>query len=555
MVAPRAIGSRPSRGGTPRGPATRRPLGAVVWTLACASAASSAFAAEAAGAGPASGRVAFEARRRVESGPGRIQFRYEALEWAPAETAVIVCDMWDRHWCRGAERRVAELAPRANEFVAKARELGMLIVHAPSDTMRSYAEHPARRRALAAPRAPDLPEEIARACFEIPAERGSEWPIDQSDGGCDCDPPCPQGRPWTRQTPAIEIRDEDAISDSGAEIWNLFAARGIRNVVLLGVHANMCVLARPFALRNLVRFGKNAVLVRDLTDSMYNSRRRPEVSHFTGTDLVVAHIERYVCPTVLSTALTGREAFRFRDDSRPRVVFVSAENEYGAAETLPEFARFLELRGGLATEVLQGSTAPSGAERHRVPGLRALETADLVVLFARRRALPAEDMKRLRDYLGRGKPLVALRTSSHAFSPREPLPEGWEAWETFDREVLGCRYDGHYGGGTVVSVAAGASGHPILEGIAGPYRIEESLYRSLDLVAGAKPLLEGRRADGADAHPVAWTNEFRGARVFYTSLGSAKAAFPEPWFRRLLANAVFWALDRPVPERATRGFE
>ena len=82
--------------------------------------------------------------------------------------------------------------------------------------------------------------------------------------------------------------------------------------MLMGVHTNMCVLGRPFGLRNLARSGKNVVLVRDLTDTMYNSRKWPYVSHFEGTNRIVEHIEKYVAPTITSTDLTGQPAFQFQ---------------------------------------------------------------------------------------------------------------------------------------------------------------------------------------------------------------------------------------------------
>lgn len=140
--------------------------------------------------------------------------------------------------------------------------------------------------------------------------------------GCDCEVPCEIRDAWSRQIDGIEIRDEDAITDSGAELWNLFAARGIENVIILGVHLNMCVLGRPFGIRQLVRLGRNVLLVRDLTDTMYNSRKRPFVDHFTGTDLVVEHVEKYWCPSIESTDLRGGGAFRFRGDPRGRTADV-----------------------------------------------------------------------------------------------------------------------------------------------------------------------------------------------------------------------------------------
>jgi len=128
-------------------------------------------------------------------------------------------------------------------------------------------------------------------------------PIDDSDGGCDCEPQCAQYGAWTAQHPAIEINDEDAISDNGREIYNLLAQYGIENVIILGVHTNMCVLGRPFGIRQMARLNRNPVLVRDLTDAMYNPRKAPKVSHAEGTELVVQHVEKYWCPTVLSADL------------------------------------------------------------------------------------------------------------------------------------------------------------------------------------------------------------------------------------------------------------
>ena len=84
--------------------------------------------------------------------------------------------------------------------------------------------------------------------------------------------------------------------------------------MLLGVHANMCVLGRPFGLRQMAKNGKNVVLVRDLTDTMYNPKMPPKVSHFEGTRLIVEHVEKYVCPTITSNQLLGGNEFRFKGD-------------------------------------------------------------------------------------------------------------------------------------------------------------------------------------------------------------------------------------------------
>ena len=102
------------------------------------------------------------------------------------------------------------------------------------------------------------------------------------------------------------------MTDSGQEAWNLFQERGIEHVLLVGVHLNMCVLGRPFAIRQMVHLGKDVLLVRDMTDSMYDSDMSPYVTHFAGTELVVEHVERHWCASILSSDLTGAESFRFR---------------------------------------------------------------------------------------------------------------------------------------------------------------------------------------------------------------------------------------------------
>ena len=495
-------------------------------------------------------KLIMSARRRVETSHGSGKFKVvgSKLQWKASETAIIICDMWDRHWCKGATRRVAQLAPYMNEVVCKARDKGVMIVHAPSGTINHYKDRPARNKAQNAPKAANLPNNIGGWCTWInEQEKNTGYPIDHSDGGCDCQPMCKQGSPWRKQIDTIEIQNEDAISDSGAEIWNLLEQRGIKNVILMGVHTNMCVLGRPFGLRNMSRFGKNVVLMRDLTDTMYNSRAKPYVNHFTGTDLVIEHIEKYVCPTITSTVITGKQQFHFKNDKRPRVMFISAESEYGADESLPEFANELEMKCGLACEIIQGSTDRSSEERDYITGFEELSNADLVVLFVRRRAFPVLQMEHFRDYLSSGKPLVALRTSSHAFDTRGKHPDGHIEWRKFDPEVLGGNYNGHHGSGPVctVTVEASAEAHPILAGVQIPFTSVSSLYKANPLTKSTKALLVGS-IPGKKPEPVAWTNRYGKSRIFYTSLGHVDD-FKNAQFRRLLINAVFWAIDKPAP--------
>jgi nicotinamidase-related amidase len=259
----------------------------------------------------ASGTLTLTTRLRKETPPGSGQFAsaQEIVRWDPHKSAIIICDMWDKHWCDGATQRVGEMAPVMNEVVRAARRRGVFIIHAPSETMAFYQDTPQRHRAQQAPKSPAPPP-----ASERPAE--PPLPIDDSDGGCDTGQP-PWHQAWMRQHPAIEIAPEDAISDNGDEVYNLLQQRGIDNVILMGVHTNMCVLGRPFAIRRMVAMGKHVLLMRDMTDAMYNPHMRPFVSHFRGTELVVEHIEQYLCPTIISTDFTGKPAFRFKEDAHP----------------------------------------------------------------------------------------------------------------------------------------------------------------------------------------------------------------------------------------------
>ncbi|HUF61273.1 MAG TPA: hypothetical protein VMN36_04300 [Verrucomicrobiales bacterium] len=265
----------------------------------------------AAGSGESAPELVLEARSRLHEG-----VRESVLRWAPSHTAVVVIDMWDDHWCRSAAARVVELAPAIDAVLQVARERGILIVHAPSSVTAFYEGAPQRALAQSAPEAelpvPLPPDRRWGTGWRWPDPEGEpQLPIDDTDMGCDCESPCPIRAAWTRQIPAIRIEEGDALTDDGQELYNLFQHRDIRHVLVMGVHLNMCVLGRPTGIRQLLVFKRDVVLVRDLTDTMYNPRSSPRVSHFEGTRLVVEHVERHCCPSVLSACLTGQPPFRF----------------------------------------------------------------------------------------------------------------------------------------------------------------------------------------------------------------------------------------------------
>jgi nicotinamidase-related amidase len=240
----------------------------------------------------------FTLRRRIpttKDGYNRWAVQEETAALPLRETALIVVDMWDLHWCTGAVARGGVLAVKINDTVKRARERGLLIVHAPSDTMDFYREHPARIRFLKEVK--PSPDTETAVVADYPA------PVDASDGGSDTptlDEYAPNTQVWKRQTEKIEIDAErDLIcGDEGEGLRSVLRNRGINYLIYMGVHTNMCVIGRSFGIKNMLRHGFKTILVRDLTDAMYNPDKPPYVDHDEGTRLVVEFIEKKYCPTI-----------------------------------------------------------------------------------------------------------------------------------------------------------------------------------------------------------------------------------------------------------------
>jgi nicotinamidase-related amidase len=213
------------------------------------------------------------------------------VEVPACRTAVIVCDMWDRHWSAGATMRVGQLAPRIDQFCGLLRDAGVLVVHAPSDTIGAYQDSPARQRIAGCGPAP----------ASLPVTT-PPMPFLPSNGGSDTDDPLAADTPvWSRQHAAIAIdEDRDVITDDGRELAAYLRAVGRGTVLVTGVHANMCILRRSFGLVELAGYGFSPVLVADLTDAMYDPADPPYVDHDMGNELVFGYIQAFVASTTHS---------------------------------------------------------------------------------------------------------------------------------------------------------------------------------------------------------------------------------------------------------------
>ena len=240
-----------------------------------------------------SNRLMLTLRARVDSpGLGGASRVVEtAAAWDPRRTAIIVCDMWDLHHCLNAIRRVGEIGPEDGRGPQGRPRAGR---HR-SSTPRAVAWTPTRTTPPASaprtrPRSKSLPDGD-RPVVQADPRRGEGRLPDRPARRRRGRRPRrtrPLGRPARRDGPQpprpVEVADRrasrstattDYISDNGEEIWSILEDRGIDNVILMGVHLNMCVLGRPFGLRQMAKNGKNVVLMRDMTDTMYNPRKRP----------------------------------------------------------------------------------------------------------------------------------------------------------------------------------------------------------------------------------------------------------------------------------------
>ncbi len=243
---------------------------------------------------------------------------------------------------------------------------------------------------------------------------------------------------------------------------------------------------------------------------------------------------------------------------QPLIVFVTGDHEYSGEFTLPLIAAELEKNYGFRTKVLKAY--PNQNAEKDIPGLEALQEADLAVFYLRWRLLPPGQLEHIDKYLKSGKPVMGFRTTTHAFNfPKGDASERWNAFGEFALNAPpgwgGKAAHTHYGheSSTDVSVIEAAKKHPILTGVAPNFHVRSWLYRVLPdyPTKGSEWLLMGKSVNpdkAAIENPVAWTgtNSF-GAKVFTTTMGHPED-FQVESFQRLIINAIHWELGKKVPK-------
>lgn len=217
-----------------------------------------------------------------------------------------------------------------------------------------------------------------------------------------------------------------------------------------------------------------------------------------------------------------------------KVCLVSGSLEYESNESLADFQKYLE-----ATYDAKCSRAfVEGENIEHLPGLEHLDDCDVMLLFTRRLKIDGPELEKIKAYCQSGKPLVGVRTASHAL----------QNWLALDKEVLGGNYKGHYKNelATDVTLVDSEKNSPLLAGVT-PFRSAGSLYKNQGIADDCRVLMVGTSPEATE--PITWTRMHNGGRVFYTSLGHQQD-FKEESFRRLLTNALYWAAGREPQPRA-----
>lgn len=246
--------------------------------------------------------------------------------------------------------------------------------------------------------------------------------------------------------------------------------------------------------------------------------------------------------------------------AQPHLVFVVGENEYRSEVTMPALAQVLADHYGFRTTILIDDVL-QGGEANSINGLDALETADLLVLYLRFRQLPDAQLALLQKYIDRGGPIVAFRTTTHAFAyEAEDQRATW--WNNFGARELGAPWIYHYGHEASTD-ATTIGNHPILTGVSPEFHVRSWTYHvrpdyppkdAQVLVQGRPVFPEGERGGAETVNPIAWTHTHSGGgRVFTTTMGHPED-FRVSDFRRLVVNGIYWGLNSEAPRRYPPGW-
>lgn len=235
-------------------------------------------------------------RRRSEIFPNSniVQIIETEKSLKSSEVGVLVIGMWSSHACQVATDRLDELAPKVDSFLKKCRNSGCKVIFGSSSLTKSptYKQNVAHMKGLPFASLRD---------YGMP--QYPPLPIDDSDGGIVTKNPSFK-RSEVDMHPGVTVCPEDAMSDNNKEILNFLHHHGIKLLLVCGVHLNMCVLDRPYGIKNLMRFGFPTCLVRDLTDPMYNPKEGTgPATRAEATEMVVQYVERYFCPSIHSEDL------------------------------------------------------------------------------------------------------------------------------------------------------------------------------------------------------------------------------------------------------------
>jgi type 1 glutamine amidotransferase len=229
------------------------------------------------------------------------------------------------------------------------------------------------------------------------------------------------------------------------------------------------------------------------------------------------------------------------------IVLICGENEYNTAATLAEFADHELAPRGYSIAWVKASPKEGDCD---FKNYDSITNADLLVVSVRRRTPPRSMMERIRAHLATGRPLVGIRTASHAFDAVPP-DDQHQSWSKFDQEILGANYQGHYGNKppdappTVLRLIQTNSMPEVMAGVDPSFRSTSHLYKYRNLASTVTVVMEGTIEGRREVEPVAWVNTAGGRRVFYTSLGNPDD-FKLPAFRQLLLNGIRWSLADPA---------